>query len=115
MGLQLDIEWIKFWLLILAFVGSGGVAVARVMIGINNLSKEIKADYMARLDAMENSHTIKRDRVYQRLDEYKNFIEDNYMRKDMCLERRTNTDQILCRLEKKLESIEQILMKVHNA
>jgi len=84
-------EWIHVVLAVLGFAISGAIAVWRVswvvsqsIAKINEQMMVIKAEFNALLELKEAESSSAVGRVYQRFDEYKQSMDINFVRRDMC-------------------------------
>lgn len=99
-------QWIGTVILLVGFVISGVAAVLRVGYLLGTFKDEMKADYDAKILLLKSDSEGKVGRVYERFDEYKNFIETNFIRKDMCSVLHADNARIAQRTESRLDSIE---------
>lgn len=77
-------ELIHTGLALLLFVGGLLGTVWRISWIVSNALSDMKREYNALLDLKEAEFDSKIGRVYQRFDEYKVHMENNFIRKDMC-------------------------------
>jgi hypothetical protein len=84
-------DWIHVVIAIIGFAASGTLAVWRVswvvsqsISKINEQMMTIKAEFNALLELKEAENGKSIGRVYQRFDEYKTHMEENFVRREMC-------------------------------
>lgn len=95
MELNLHAGWIQFWVSVFIFVGSGLLAVLKVGYDlakheekldkkIVELTTKVKSEVAEDLNNAVENGDKKRARIYERFDEYKNFVENTFVRREMC-------------------------------
>ena len=91
-------SWIMLGIAVMTFIFSGIAAVARVGYILGEHEKKL-----------EEKITVKVNRVYQRFDEYKNFVEVSFVRKDMCSLLHADTAKAVLQLKEAFEKDIKVL------
>lgn len=66
------------------FIGSGATAVAVVTLNINRKFETISVQFYDEIKKCHSSFQSEIQRVYERFDERKRFVDCEFMRKDLC-------------------------------
>lgn len=99
----MNIDLAHLIIALLVFLG-GCIGVAlRVGFVVSGLVDTIRKEFNARLELIAAEMDGKVGRVYQRFDEYKAHMEDNFIRKEMCSIVHNGTGATLIELSKKVD------------
>ena len=121
-------QWLMFCLSTFVYIVTGLAAIIKVSIQLANNNKDIEAkiakansDFEQKLltiktdfdSKIENKITVakdegdvKRQRIYARFDEYKNFVETNFVRRDMCGLLHAGTASAVEKMMAKVDAVE---------
>jgi len=119
----MTLEWGHMVIALLVFLGGClftawriGYVVASFIGKINEQMAAQKAEFHALLELKEAEAGEKVGRVYKRFDEYKNVMENNFVRREMCQLTHNGTTQQLAELNKKMdtqgEKLDALIIKV---
>lgn len=129
---NIPVNWIQIAVSSFIFILSGLCAVMKVGYDLAQHEKRLeqrmeeireglKADYVDRLRSAEITSDSKVSRVYQRFDEYKNMIENSFVRRDVCQVMHQSTAASVTSLasridglESKIDELKTILLKFLN-
>jgi hypothetical protein len=74
--------------------------------------KKLRDDFTDKIESAIKNGDTKRARIYERLDEYKNFSEASFIRKDMCGIMHTGTAQEISKVYGRLDGFDRKLTEV---
>lgn len=115
--LHLPINWLQFWIQAGIYLIMGIGAVVTVTWGVSEkiaswkkelekavqeLDKKFEKDLATAIDNGDK----KRARIYERFDEYKNFVEGQFVRKEMCVVVHNSSAQELGKINGRMDSFE---------
>lgn len=110
-------NWIPALINAVAFIFSGLAAVVTITWKFSEYEKKIQDEINTKIEVSGKEQDKKTARVYERFDEYKNFIESQFVRKEMCGVMHSNTASAinlqnarLDSLEKKMDELKDILV-----
>lgn len=93
-----------------------GWVVASAIAKINEQMSTMKAEFHALLELKEAEQGEKVNRVYKRFDEYKEHLENSFVRREMCALMHNGTTEQLNAMAKKLdingEKLDALILKV---
>lgn len=111
------VNWIPVMINAFTFMFSGAVAVATVVWKLAQHEKKITDEINLRISLSEKEQDKKVARIYERFDEYKNFTEFQFVRKDMCGIMHNNTAGLVADItlridgiDKKIDEIKDLIM-----
>jgi hypothetical protein len=105
--IHMPINWVALAINAAVFFFSGLMAVITVVWKLAQHERNLRDDFTEKITAAMHIDDEKRARVYVRFDEYKNFIETSFVRRDMCNVLHVNTATEVAKTNKRMDDIER--------
>lgn len=100
-------QWIGTGIALALFIGGLLATVWRVSWIVSQALATMKQEFNALLTLKDAEFDVKIGRIYQRFDEYKDSIESNFIRKEMCTVVHGSNSACLAEIIKKVDSLEK--------
>jgi len=111
-SINVSLEWIQMLVYTTISILTGAGAIITVTWKLAQHEKKLRDDFTDKIESAIKNGDTKRARIYERLDEYKNFSEASFIRKDMCGIMHTGTAQEIGKVYGRLDGFDRKLTEV---